>query len=230
MFFYNTQFNSIDRLENSNNNLNSQINYFGMFFINTKKYFIVTSCGLLILSCYWKGFIIFFFLNFFKWRYTLRSEKLRVNWLKKNEIIKEEFTNEWWWNRAELNIQDTYGYLIKDFDNLVNYSNLLIYYDIIDNFLFNKIQIRILNNLKFDIKKNFKLVDYKLKDLDIFFIQNINNKKVIFKKSNLVNYIMINHNIINLLSSKQILFNKTIIFTNCMHSSKKNYWWNTLNS
>ena len=101
---------------------------------------------------------------------------MKKNVLKKNEIIKDEFFNETWWCRAELNIFDFYGYIIKDFDSLIKYSNLLLYYDFIDHGIFLKNENNILNNTfnilfkkKYLYKKKYNNIKINLKKKIIYY-------------------------------------------------------------
>jgi hypothetical protein len=230
MFFNKKEKNntSIDRMDNSMYNIYRSNNFYGMFYINTKKYLIISSLIYLFLSNFWLGFFIIFFINLTKWKSVNRADKWKKNLLKKNDIIKEEFSSEIWWCRAELNIYDTYGSIIKDFESIIRYSNNLQYFDFINHGIFSKSQINILNNQKFkNLKKNSIKGQLKtLKTEDLKLINKVKKSQLIYFKTNILKYINNNYNIILLLNKVNFYKKNNFIFFNFNNYNFKVIWWN----
>lgn len=204
-----------------------------MFYVHTKRYLIISSFIYLYLSAFSFIFIILLFCNFIKWKNNIRGERAKKNLLKKNEIIKEEFDNELWWYRAELNIKDIYGLVIKDFNSIINYSNLLVYYNFSNciifnyenNIIFNN-QFNFLKKKNYNKKKNLKIIE----NLNNNYLLNINKHNLIYSKKNVKNYlknyykinkfIVLNNNVNKNLNIKYI----NILYLR-LNNNYKNNWW-----
>lgn len=199
-----------------------------MFYINTWKYLILSSIIYLYLMKFSLIFFILLISNIIKWKNNIKAEKANKNLLKKNEIMKLEFDNEFWWYRAELNIKDIYGYLIKDINSIINYSNLLLYYNFFNCIIFNYEDKHILNtnNKIINIKKynlNKKLNWNKnlyINDLNI-----INKYDLIYSKRNIKNYLNKLYKINIYLTNLNIINYKNIIIINEFNNNYKNNWW-----
>ncbi len=194
-----------------------------MFYKNTNKYFFFTSIILYFLSKFSILFFIIFLCNISRWKLN-RKDKTFKELLKKNEIIKQEFDNEYWWFRAELNIKDAYGYLIKDFNALINYINLLWYYDPIECLILNNYDKYILNNRKVQ-KKYIKVYKFK-KISNIKIIDTINKKNLIYKSKNVNNHLNNFNKQLKLLHEKQQFKLKNIILLIYYNKTFKSNWWN----
>lgn len=230
--------NSTDRMDNSVYNTYKHINFYGMFCIKTKRYFIFSSLVLFFFCFYWLGFVIILLCNWIQWEGENRANKWDKTALKRNDIIKEEFTHEIWWCRSELNIFNLSGSVIKDFSSFIQYSNQLFYYDFINNGLFYKSNIQTLNNKycylfvnKYVYNKKYNNINkIKLKKKDYIILSNINKTQLLFTKNNMKNYLKNNINIINYLNSKLIYKSyPEFIFINNNKFSFKNTWWSWLN-
>lgn len=221
--------NSIDRMDNSIYNIYRSNNFYGMFYINTKKYLVISSLIYLFLSIFWIGFLVLLFINLTKWKNINRADKWKKTLLKKNDIIKEEFSSEVWWCRAELNIYDAYGSVIKDFESMIKYSNNLQYYDFINHGFFLKTEVNFINNkIIKNIKKtsphkdSLKVINKKDTDL----INKIKKHQLVYFKSNILRYIDNNYSIILLLKNLNYYNNHSFVFFNYNNYNFKIVWWN----
>lgn len=187
-----------------------------MLYGTTTYYLIISSLFLLFLSFYWLGFFFIFLCNFIRWKNICRSEK-SLFYLNKNEIINDEFTSEIWWIRAEFNVLDLYGIVLKDFDTLINYSNLLFYYNFFDHGLFVNTHLYLFNNSYSSIfftrtssklKKNKIIHKVKLNLKDQSILKNKTNTNIVFKKKYLTLYLMNNYKLIIYLSNSNFYNNQ----------------------